>query len=204
MLRITGGRFRGRKLLSLRGDDVRPSGARLREAVFNILGDLEGTRGIDLCCGAGTMGLEALSRGAAHVVFVDWSPASLRLVRKNLATLEADDRATVVRADVLRRLHTPPSASPLGWVYVDPPWSYWERAGSRRAIADRLVEVVGEAGAGGPPELLAEHRGNVTPFEGESRLRVDQTRTFGDAAVTFLRANPDPSGNPDGTNVNER
>ncbi len=186
MLRITGGRFRGRKLLSLRGDDVRPSGARLREAIFNILADVDGTRGVDLCCGAGTMGLEALSRGAEHVVFVDWSATSLRIVRKNLATLGIEDQATVVRADVLRRLRVPPAASPLSWLYVDPPWNYWQRAGSRRAIADRLVEIVADTASGESPDLLAEHRRGPMPFEGDPRLRALDTRTFGDAAVTFL------------------
>ena len=86
-VRITGGRFRGQRLRVPAGLRVRPTSSRVREALFNILGDITGHRILDLFCGAGTLGLEALSRGAESALFVDASRASLQCVQENLTRL---------------------------------------------------------------------------------------------------------------------
>ncbi len=132
------------------------------------------------------MGLEALSRGSASVAFVDWSVASLRTVRSNIATLGLEAETEVIRADLLRRFHAPPSASPLGWVYADPPWPYWERLGTRRAIGDRLVEILESVGENPTPHVLVEHGTRQVLFEDDDRLDTHDTRSFGEASVSFL------------------
>ena len=85
-MRVCGGRWKGRQLRSLRGTVLRPSTERVKEAIFSILGSrVVGATVADLCCGAGGLGIEALSRGAGFVYFIDLAPAALRLVRANLA-----------------------------------------------------------------------------------------------------------------------
>ena len=99
-LRITAGAFRGRIIGTVPGQSVRPSPAMLREALFNIIGAaVQGSRFIDLCAGSGAVGIEALSRGAAHATFVDSHPASLTVIRRNLEALGILDCATILRRD---------------------------------------------------------------------------------------------------------
>lgn len=99
-LRITAGAFRGRVIQTVPGRAVRPSPAMLREALFNIIGlGIKGSRFLDLCAGSGAIGIEALSRGAARATFVDNHPAALAVIRHNLETLGALERAALLRRD---------------------------------------------------------------------------------------------------------
>jgi len=125
-MRVIAGRWKGRRLKSPVGDEVRPTTDRVKEALFNILGpDIRGCLFLDLCCGAGGLGIEALSRDAAQVVFVDRSRNSLALVRGNLETCGAERGNTrLVCADAtdwLPRWQPPSSAG--AWILVaDPPY----------------------------------------------------------------------------------
>src|SRR5665213_3190423 len=106
-MRVIGGEYRGRRLTAPVGDHVRPTSDRVREAIFNILFSLGGVEGLlvaDLYSGTGALGIEALSRGAASVTFVDRDPRSIAAIRVNLVSAglgdaETDGDATVVRAD---------------------------------------------------------------------------------------------------------
>jgi len=124
VLRILGGAWRGRILTPAPDPRTRPSAARLREALFSVLGDLD-LPVADLFAGSGSLGLEALSRGAPHVEFVELDPRAVRTVRANLEALEAAPACwTVRRADARRWLARIPDP-PLGsaWdVLADPPW----------------------------------------------------------------------------------
>ena len=102
-MRIVGGSARGRRLLAPRDSAIRPTLDHIREALFNILGArVEDARVLDLFAGTGAVGIEALSRGAAHCVFVESSPAALRLIAGNLEGTGFAGRATVFRGDVFR------------------------------------------------------------------------------------------------------
>lgn len=138
-MRVVSGTARGRRLVSPPGRDVRPTGDRVREALSNALwsmGALHDAEVADLFAGSGALGIEALSRGAAHATFVDSSPRSLDAVRANLATCGFADRATVVRADVLGWLAS--RANPVDVAFVDPPYAFdrWQE------LADALVARV--------------------------------------------------------------
>ena len=99
-MRIITGSKRGKKLITLEGEQVRPTTDRVKESLFNILQfQLEGRRFLDLFAGSGQIGLEALSRGAAAAVFVDSSKDSIRVVQKNLESTGFQDRAKVVQLD---------------------------------------------------------------------------------------------------------
>jgi 16S rRNA (guanine966-N2)-methyltransferase len=120
-MRVIAGSAKGRRLRSVPGEETRPITDRVKEALFNILGDfVVGARVLDLFAGTGSVGIEALSRGAAEVVFIEKSLAALRTVRANLQHARLADRAVVRRADAFRYLAGPIEA-PFDLVYVAPP-----------------------------------------------------------------------------------
>jgi 16S rRNA (guanine966-N2)-methyltransferase len=126
-LRILGGLWRGRAIAAPADRDVRPTAQRTRESLFNRLlhsfaplgFSLAKANVVDVCAGSGALGLEALSRGAAHATFIEQAPAALTLLEKNIATLGAEDRTRIVRADV-RAL--PRNAKPCDLALLDPPY----------------------------------------------------------------------------------
>ena len=124
MSRIVAGRYRGRRLDTPKGRDVRPTTDRMRERVFSMLAhgrypDLAGARVADIFAGTGALGLEALSRGAAHVTFVENARPSLDCIRGNIGTLKADDLATVVTKNATA---LPPTQESCDFIFLDPPY----------------------------------------------------------------------------------
>ena len=132
-MRVIAGRFKGRRLAAPPGYDVRPTSDRVREAVFSMLGDLEGDRVLDLFAGSGTLAIEALSRGAATAVLVDDDRRAVDVIRANLAPLPDAD-ARVVRADALSWLRAGEGSYDL--VFLDPPYS------EARTLAAPLSEAL--------------------------------------------------------------
>ncbi len=131
-MNIIAGRFRGRKLKAPRGLDTRPVQARIREAVFNQLGDPDGLRFLDLFAGTGAMGIEAISRGAESAVFVDSANIPCRIIADNLATVGRDDR--VLRLSARRALERFRAANEtFHIVFADPPY---DRGLSLETLAD--------------------------------------------------------------------
>jgi 16S rRNA (guanine966-N2)-methyltransferase len=124
MLRIIGGELRSRPLATPAGKDrTRPMGSRTREAVFNVLrGWFDGARVLDLFAGVGTMGLEAVSRGAARVWLVEQDRDVFDLLRGNIEELGVAERAVPVRADALGEVALATVDQPLDVVFLDPPF----------------------------------------------------------------------------------
>lgn len=128
-LRIIAGSHRGRKLIAPEGREIRPTSARAREALFNILAHgvenadgsspLIDARVLDACCGTGALGLEAISRGAGFVTFLDHSPEAMKAVADNLRAMNEQKKAAMVRADVTS---PPNSRQPCALVFLDPPY----------------------------------------------------------------------------------
>ena len=101
MMRVTGGQARGRRMETVEGFKIRPTSDRVREAVFNLLGqDLSGLRVLDLFAGTGSLAIESLSRGASHAVIVDKSEQSIDLIRKNLRQVGFENRGIVLKKDL--------------------------------------------------------------------------------------------------------
>jgi 16S rRNA (guanine(966)-N(2))-methyltransferase RsmD len=143
--RITGGTLRGRSLTIPKGEGVRPTASRVREAVFSILGpQMGGLSVLDLCAGAGTLGIEAASRGAASVVFVENDREHVRALRKNLALLDGLAEHQVLQTDVVG---APDLLAGQGarfdLVFLDPPYA--------SDLAERTLVSLGNAA-----EILAE------------------------------------------------
>jgi 16S rRNA (guanine966-N2)-methyltransferase len=159
-VRVIGGELRGRRLSAPAGNAVRPTSDRVREAVFDILfslGGVEGQQVVDLFAGTGAMGIEALSRGAASVTFVEASPVALTTLRENLASVglseaELNGDATVIRADVMSWVATTVSWYDL--VLCDPPYAFdqWEALVARLpgglAILESDAEIPAACGWG--------------------------------------------------------
>lgn len=130
-MRVISGIAKGKKLKAVPGDTTRPITDRTKEALFNILGDwIIEARILDLFGGTGAVGIEALSRGAAHVTFIDKSSAATRTIGENLRTTNLAERAYVKRADAIKFLKQPPDGQPFDLLYIAPPQykSMWAEA----------------------------------------------------------------------------
>ena len=176
-LRVSGGEARGRRLKSPR--NIRPTQGMVKQALFNIVGPrIEGARVLDLFAGSGAIGIEALSRGAASVTFVDQEPRGLAILRQNLDALGFKDRAHVVRGDVVRWLEASPEAvRGADFIFLDPPY--------QDVVLDRALKAL-DAGAA-QATVLAEHSRRQS-LPQLVRLRVDRQRRYGDTLVTVLTA----------------
>jgi 16S rRNA (guanine(966)-N(2))-methyltransferase RsmD len=177
-LRVAGGEARGRRLKAPK--NIRPTQGMVKQAIFNMVGaGIEGAHVLDLFAGSGALGIEALSRGAEHVTFVDQQPRGLAILRQNLDALGFKERAHVVRADVVRWLEASPGAvREARIVFLDPPYD--------DVVLDRALRVLDrEAPAG--VTVLAEHSKRQSPPE-LARLALDRQRRYGDTIVSVLRA----------------
>lgn len=175
-MRIIAGRWKGHRLTPLKGRDVRPTIDRVREAWMSALGgDLTGLRVVDLFAGSGALGLEALSRGAENVVFVERARASLRILEANVARLGAGDEVTVVARDVFDYL-AGPEAGAFDVALADPPYG---RGDARRLVERFLADPFAR-------ELWLEHpwRESLPLPEGT------RTRRYGDTALSTLSHEP--------------
>jgi len=123
-MRIIAGKWRGRRLVTPPGLDLRPTQDRVREALFSRLGDwVDGAEVVDLYAGSGAFGLEALSRGASHVTFVESSRAALKILKQNISNLEATDCTSVIAGDVFEYLdRSCDDGNLVSLLFADPPY----------------------------------------------------------------------------------
>lgn len=177
-LRVIAGSYRGRRLQAPRGKATRPTSARVREAVFSILGDLSGARVLDLYAGSGALGIEALSRGAASVVLVEHDRAALACIRENLGAVGASNVARVlpVRVSAARKAL---GAEPFDLVLCDPPWDALE------AALDVLSDLTRSSSLGASARVVLEHSARDQDPEVVGLVAVDRRR-WGDTAVSFF------------------
>jgi len=177
-VRIVGGDLRGRVLRAPSGAATRPTSEKVREALFNILGAVAGDHVLDLFAGSGALGIEALSRGAAHATFVDAARPAVIAIRGNLRELGLEDRATVVIGDAVASAARQPPAVPWRLVFVDPPY--------RSELATRAVLALPSERLAGDAVVVIEHdRRNAPPDALGSLLRTDQRR-YGDTLISFF------------------
>jgi 16S rRNA (guanine966-N2)-methyltransferase len=177
-LRIIAGEWRGRALAAPAGQGTRPTADRTRETLFSMLasriGGFDGLRVADLYAGSGALGLEALSRGAAHVTFVETDAKALAAIRANLAALKAKERAEVWP---LSATNLAP-AQPFDLIFADPPYA----PGSGTAVVE-AVRRAGWLASGG--WLAIETAAADTVEAGE--WRIDAERRVGRARLTLIQ-----------------
>jgi 16S rRNA (guanine966-N2)-methyltransferase len=200
-MRVIAGTYRSRPLIAPRGMATRPTSDRLRESLFNILApQIEGARVADLYAGTGAVGIEALSRGAAHVTFIESAAGAITALRANLSALGIRDHFHIDRRSVpvaLRSLAARNAADStkgrrdqhFTLIYLDPPWE------DAAAYTQSLNLLAGSAAALLAPEaiVIAEHarRSSVALADAYGALHRYRLHEQGDAALSFYRANPD-------------
>lgn len=173
MITIIGGEFKNRRLKTPAGGKVRPTASRVREAWFSILQrSLRGARVLDLYAGSGALGLEALSRGAASADFVEVHRNALAALKANLKTLKVEGRATIHRVDALKFALQLQSGQ-YDVAFADPPYANDNDQTARLVAMFRLVPFA--------RVFSIEHAADA-PIPG------DDTRRYGDTAITFIYA----------------
>ena len=177
-MRIVAGSRKGHRIDAPAGAGTRPTSDRAREAVFSILGDVEGARVLDLFAGSGAMGLEALSRGAAAADFVERDRRAARVLSENVERLGFAERATVRRGDALAVLRESAAAGRrYDLVFADPPYGEWPR------LEPRVAELLPPALSDGAL-VVVETAADVEPALPLAPVR---SRRYGSARMTVFR-----------------
>lgn len=168
-MRVIGGEFRSRRIKSVPGLDVRPTPDRLREALFNVLAPrIAATVFLDCYAGSGSVGIEALSRGAARAIFVERNRAALEVLRENLRSLDLEDRAVIARSLSKEQV--------ADIAFVDPPYSLeGEYRSSLETIAATQCELV-----------IAQHTTRFTLAETYGALKKKRILRQGDNCLSFF------------------
>jgi len=176
-MRIVAGQFKGRQLVSPAGSSTRPTSDQVREAIFNLIGarfPIRNATVLDLFCGTGALGLEAISRGAAHVTFVDGSAAALRATRRNIAMLQVESRCSVLQRDAARYVKGTHDHR-FDLILADPPY----KMPGIEEIAGFALDLLTDDGL-----MVFEHDRNVSFDDSKSEI---ESRSYGRTIVTIFR-----------------
>jgi 16S rRNA (guanine(966)-N(2))-methyltransferase RsmD len=184
-MRIIAGTYRSRHLKPLKKLRIRPTSDMLRETLFNVVGSrVEGARFLDLFAGTGAVGIEAISRGAANVVFVENHRGAAQLINENLRLIEISKGARLIFADALAaiaKLESEP-AEPFDLIFLDPPYA------NERDYHSVLNALEKSSLISGSTILIAEHRKTFSLPASIGRLQQFRTLKQGDAALSFYRS----------------
>jgi len=176
-LRIISGEKKGTRLFSLKKRKIRPTSDKVKGAIFNVLVSVEDKKILDLFAGSGALGIEALSRGAEQVVFVDSSFNSLDLVRKNLEKLEFRDKSRLIKKNVLRFLKSE-SEGRFDLILVDPPYG--------KGLCQKVLEILSEKEFLNAKGVLVIEHHKKEKIEKVGNFILLQERKYGDTVVSFF------------------
>ncbi len=186
-MRVVAGKFRSRPLASVPGMDIRPTSDKLRETLFNVLcaGDHDALAGqtlLDLFAGTGAVGIEALSRGAKKVIFVESSAKATVLIRENLTSLGVTEGFSIQRSDVTAALRKMANAGIVAHiVFLDPPYA-------GQTLYQGTLEALAQwSGFNAETVVIAEHDKRFDPGETVGALQRQRLLKQGDAALSFYR-----------------
>ena len=182
-MRVIAGRLRGRRLRAPTGDRTRPTADRVRQALFDVLGSVEGAKVLDLYAGSGALGIEALSRGAAHATFVESARPARATIRHNIDSLGLADETVVVGERVARAQRRLKALGPFDLVLCDPPWSILDEA-----VRDLDALAAARVLAPGARVVLEHPARSPGPPPGP-RLEPRDVRSWGDTGVSLFLAN---------------
>lgn len=180
-MRVIAGQYKGRRLFSINDHRIRPATDRVKESIFNILAsrlDFVDSTVLDLFAGTGSLGIEALSRGARRAVFVESSGDAVRTIERNLEALNAQPSSTVIHSDAMRYMKK--STEQFTIVFADPPYAYRETGRLPDLVFER--RLVGSSGF-----LVIEHQSQVM-FRDRAGFTVGLARKFGSTVVSFFQA----------------
>ncbi len=180
-MRIIRGTSRGKKLRTLRSQAIRPTSDRVKESIFNILGEeIDGKHVLDLFAGTGNLGIEALSRGATRTVFVEKEKLAVDLIKKNLSHCGFDDGFHIITGEVeraIRHLHRKGEVFDL--IFMDPPY--------RRGLVQKTLGILQAHPLHHEGSILViEHDRRETLSESTEGWTLARKRQFGDTVVSFI------------------
>lgn len=185
-MRVISGSARGMRLVAPEGANVRPTLDRVRESLFNILAPrIEGAQVLDLFAGTGALAIEALSRGAASAVLIEWDPAAMRVIEKNLAHTRLAGLAQCRRLNLpgeLQRLH-----GRFDIVFADPPYTFAE--------TETLFRHLQEGGLLAPDALVIfEYHSKMPPPDAVGDLHITRVKAYGQTGLAFYSLQATPTG----------
>jgi len=180
-MRVIAGQYKGRRLYPVRDRRVRPATDRVKETIFNVLAtrlDLSGAAVLDLFAGTGSLGIEALSRGARRAVFVEIARSAVQIIERNLQALSAKSCSAVVQMDAMKYIRE--AGEQFDLVFADPPYAFESTHQLPALIYERHL-------ASSRGFLLIEHRDTVS-FPRNTAYRVSLTKKFAGTVVTFFQS----------------
>jgi 16S rRNA (guanine966-N2)-methyltransferase len=190
-MRVIAGKYKSRRLVAPEGVETRPTSDRLRETLFNVVApSIAGSVWLDLFAGSGAIGIEALSRGAQSVYFVELSGAAARIIRKNLHTLEISEEADIFERDVMTALRTLNTRGVVcNFIFLDPPYRKLDDYEQALNFISRS-RLLSQGG-----QVIAEHDKHFDPGDAFGLLRRHRTLRQGDAVLSFYSiATPQSAG----------
>lgn len=182
-MRVIAGKFRSRRLKSPGTLKMRPTSDRLRETLFNVLGPtIQDCLFVDLFAGTGAIGIEAVSRGAREVIFVEEHPGTVRLLQQNLESLEIRSGVEIIAADALQGLERLAARHLVAdFIFLDPPYAHEDEYARTLEFIDASHLLVPSS------RVIVEHRHNLDMLERFDRIERDRLLEQGDAALSFYR-----------------
>lgn len=184
-MRIVAGKYRGRPIAAPPGADIRPTSDRARESLFNILEhgriaadlgiDIDGARILDAFAGTGALGLEALSRGAKHVSFIENARGARKVLLENLASCQEQENATIIDRDAT---NPPPVKHPVNIAFLDPPY--------RAGLLEPTLIALNQRGWFSDTTLILAELGSGEAFAAPDVLEEHDRRKYGAAQIVFL------------------
>jgi 16S rRNA (guanine966-N2)-methyltransferase len=179
-VRVTGGVLKGRKLHPLRGMTIRPTSDYLKESIFSILaGSVEDAAVLDLFAGTGSLGIEALSRGAATAVFVDNAAQAIKTLIRNIQTCSLEERSTILKRNVLRGLSFLGSIGHVfDLVFIDPPYD-------KGCVEKTLLLLSRSESTSDSASIVVEHSKREILPEKVDSFTLDDQRDYGKTLVSF-------------------
>jgi 16S rRNA (guanine966-N2)-methyltransferase len=180
-MKVISGDLKGRRLINPAGTMVRPTGSRVKEALFSIIGDgIIGSTFVDCFSGTGNIGIEAVSRGAVHAFFIERNPRVVEILKRNVKNLGLADRVSVMTLDAIKGIK---ALGKLGVsadiVFLDPPYAY--------ARTGELIYSFIEHGIVPPGgTLIWQHSAKTVPGSSYGNLKSEPTRFYGDTGITFF------------------
>ena len=182
-MRVIAGVYRGRTLLTVKDLSVRPATDRVRQTLFDMLANrviLEGARVLDLFAGSGSLGIEAISRGAAHVTFIENARDAVEFIERNLRTLGCAETADILEMDAMSYLRQSREAFDI--VFADPPFRLWNEPFTRELQTEALRVLK-------PGSIfLVKHPSRVVPSPPIPGLSSWKETPFGESRLLYFRA----------------
>lgn len=179
-MRVITGEAKGRRLLSPKSSKIRPALDKVKGSIFNILFDVSGMTVLDLFAGTGSMGIEALSRGAKHAVFVDDLDAAILLIKKNLKLCGFEKRADVYRSDVITAIkRLSKQGRSFDIIFVDPPYL--------KNLVNSALKALSLGKLTSPSSIIIVEHHPKEPVGDIEGLTVSDSRKYGQTIITFLK-----------------